>query len=243
MKNNIVKNTLYFSLFIQVFIFLICLIPSRVKLHNNELILQELLNLENFVQLIELLFYVWFAFFTIKNIDKLDIAKYRYYDWIITTPIMIFSTLVFFQYNNQNENNQNKNNQNENNQNKNKKIITLKNFVLENKNSLLKIFTLNFLMLLFGYLQEIGIINIFTSTSLGFLFFGLSFYYIYYDFAIKSNSNTIIYFLMLSLWSLYGVSAIFNNTIKNTLYNILDIFSKNFYGLFLAFLVYSLRIK
>ena len=120
---------------------------------------------------------------------------------------------------------------------------TLKEFIIENKYSLLKIFTFNFLMLVFGYLQEIGIINIFTSTIFGFIFFGLSFYYMYIEYAANSESNKTIYYIMLVLWSLYGIAALFKNNIKNTLYNILDIFSKNFYGLFLAFLVYSLRIK
>ena len=45
---------------------------------------------------------------------------------------------------------------------------------------------------------------------------------------------------MASIWSIYGIAALFNFKIKNAFYNILDIFSKNFYGLFLAYLVYSL---
>ena len=37
------------------------------------------------------------------------------------------------------------------------------------------------------------------------------------------------------LWSFYGISFIFNSKIKNTGYNILDLFSKTFYGLFILY--------
>ena len=39
--------------------------------------------------------------------------------------------------------------------------------------------------------------------------------------------------LMIIIWSLYGVAAMFPTIIKNIFYNILDIISKNFYGLYL----------
>jgi bacteriorhodopsin len=38
---------------------------------------------------------------------------------------------------------------------------------------------------------------------------------------------------MFIVWSLYGVAAILPFFIKNISYNILDIFAKNFFGLFL----------
>ena len=40
-------------------------------------------------------------------------------------------------------------------------------------------------------------------------------------------------------WGLYGVCAVMSYTYKNTGYNILDIFSKNFFGLFLAYTVWQ----
>jgi len=61
--------------------------------------------------------------------------------------------------------------------------------------------------------------------------------FIYYVKENKENYN--IFFLMFFIWGLYGIAAIFNYKIKNTFYNILDIFSKNFFGLFLSYLVYT----
>jgi hypothetical protein len=41
---------------------------------------------------------------------------------------------------------------------------------------------------------------------------------------------------------LYGVAAMFNSVWKNVSYNILDVFAKNFYGLFLSYLIYQKAI-
>ena len=46
---------------------------------------------------------------------------------------------------------------------------------------------------------------------------------------------------MLSIWGLYGIAAMFNNNIKNTSYNLLDIVSKNFYALYLSYKIYNLK--
>jgi hypothetical protein len=50
--------------------------------------------------------------------------------------------------------------------------------------------------------------------------------------------NAVFYWFVF-FWSLYGVFAVTSYTIKNTGYNILDIFAKNFFGLFLAYIVWS----
>jgi hypothetical protein len=41
------------------------------------------------------------------------------------------------------------------------------------------------------------------------------------------------------VWSLYGVAAIMPYYWKNIGYNILDIFSKNFFGLYLAYVLWK----
>ena len=46
---------------------------------------------------------------------------------------------------------------------------------------------------------------------------------------------------MFSIWFLYGIAAMFNFRLKNAGYNILDLFSKNFYGLFLSYLIYKIK--
>ena len=64
----------------------------------------------------------------------------------------------------------------------------------------------------------------------------------YEYYASKSSANMPIFIIMTTIWSIYGIAALFDFKVKNAFYNILDVFSKNFYGLFLAYLVYSLKI-
>lgn len=222
---NIVKNSMLISLITQFITLIIGIFMQFKNVSKTNYILKYALGLENFVQLIEGTFYLWFSYFSNKNIDKIDIAKYRYYDWFFTTPTMILSSIVFFEYNNSIKNNN---------------ILTFKKFIYNNYYKIIELFSYNFLMLFFGYLQEINIINIFISTFFGFIFFYLLFYKIYTYFTIFSKNNYKIFYFMLFIWSLYGFAAMFSFKIKNTLYNILDIFSKNFYGLFLAYIIYKL---
>jgi hypothetical protein len=73
-----------------------------------------------------------------------------------------------------------------------------------------------------------------TSTLFGFAAFVISFYEIYRSFVGDILINQFLYWIMFSLLSLYGVAATFSPLNKNFSYNILDIFSKNFYGIFLS---------
>jgi bacteriorhodopsin len=41
------------------------------------------------------------------------------------------------------------------------------------------------------------------------------------------------------VWAIYGVAAVLPYHIKNTMYNILDIFAKNFFGIFLSYVLYK----
>lgn len=220
----LVKATMFISFYTQVATLLVGLSALLVKLPNNMLILREVLILENLAQLIEGSFYMWFLFFDKVNVDVVDITKFRYYDWFLSTPIMLISMIAYFQYNNTKNNLIN---------------LNLVNLIKSNYNNITKILTYNFVMLLTGYLYEINLSNVFTSFIIGFIFFILLFLQLYISFAIKSNKNTIIFFLMLIIWSLYGFAILFNYKIKNTLYNILDLFSKNFYGLFLSYLIFK----
>lgn len=220
----IVKDSLVLSFFVQIITLMIGLvIVFFTNVTPSNLLLREALILENLVQIIEGSFYIWFIYFYTKNVDKEDIASYRYYDWFFSTPIMIISTVAYFHYNNT-------------------KLISASSLFSFLKTDIKKISELlfyNFNMLFVGYLQELKLISLAISTVVGFFFFGLLFLkmFIYY---VKNNSaNYLIFYLMLIIWGLYGIAALYKNKIKNTAYNILDVFSKNFFGLFLAYLVYN----
>jgi hypothetical protein len=81
----------------------------------------------------------------------------------------------------------------------------------------------------------------YTSTALGFVPFALNFKYIKDTFlqSSKDKFKNAVFFWFVFFWSLYGVFAVMTYTIKNTGYNILDIFAKNFFGIFLAYIIWT----
>ena len=97
-------------------------------------------------------------------------------------------------------------------------------------------------MLLFGYLYERNVIDLMTSQVIGFAGLVGSFYVIWDRFASKSPENYPLFWFMTSVWSLYGVAAFANPTLKNASYNILDVIAKNFYGLFLSYVIHQKAI-
>jgi hypothetical protein len=91
-------------------------------------------------------------------------------------------------------------------------------------------------MLLFGYLGEVKLMNNYLAVFLGFLPFFAMFYIIYENYAkFTSNGETLFWYFSV-VWSLYGLAAIMPYFWKNISYNILDIFAKNFFGIFLAYI-------
>ena len=235
---GLVKNSLTFSLYVQILTTFLGFFGLIYKLRPQDMILKEILSLETIVQVIEFGFYFWFSYMYTKNIDKTDITRWRYYDWFFTTPIMLLTTIVYFEYNN--IENRKKNGLNNG---SNDTPFTTKEFIKNNHRNISHIITYNFMMLLIGYLQEIGLINIWMSTIIGFYFLYLTFNIIYQEYASKSRENLQLYWIMTITWSLYGVAAMFDSKYKNFAYNILDIVSKNFYGLYITYLIYEKRIQ
>ena len=223
-----IRKSIIFSLLFQFIIIVISFYFLNIQVKAKYRVLQDILLLENIVQIIEFLFYFLILLYFYDTLQKVDIAKYRYIDWVITTPTMILSTILFFRFNNIN------------NDKNNSEKLSLESFVNSDKENILLLFFLNFMMLFFGFLNEINIIDIFYSTIFGFFFFYLLFFNIYKLYAKYSSKNYFIFFFMTFVWGLYGISAIFNNNIKNTFYNILDIISKNFYALYLSYIIYNL---
>ena len=144
------------------------------------------------------------------NWDKIN--TYRYVDWSITTPIM---------------------------------LLVLCMFLAHNAKTTIHVFTyfsvvvLNYIMLTFGYLGETNITSRETGLIGGFIAFFLMFAIIYRKFIMPkwSVSNNLLFGLYFVVWSLYGVAALMSYRIKNIMYNILDLFAKNFFGLYLGYVV------
>ena len=210
---SLVKKSVLFSLFVQITTGLVQLYALFISIPKEHEILQSILATETIVQFIEAVFYMWLAY----GIYKMkDVTSTRYFDWMITTPLMLLATIIYFKYLEK------------------EKVFTFFEFIENNKDNIIKIFGYNWAMLLFGYLGETNKLDMSISVPIGFVFFALSFYTIYTNYTTTPEAMQLFNFLFF-VWSLYGVAAIMSVNVKNFMYNLLDIVSKNFYGLFIFY--------
>jgi hypothetical protein len=186
-------------------------------------LIKQLLILELVVQIIEGSFYLWLAY----NFTKvLNVTPKRYIDWVITTPTMLITLMLYLIYLNKRVEN---------------KTNELEFFTLLKDNSpvIIPVVFLNWLMLLFGYLAEMKIIPVLLGVFLGFIPFLIYYYMIYVNFVTQNTSGYLLFWYFFFFWSLYGFVAVLPYYIKNSFYNILDLFAKNFFGLFLSYIIFS----
>lgn len=215
--------TLILSVIVQIITGVIEVGTLFVKVDTPFSIIRQLLLLEVSVQMIEGLFYIWLVY----NFNKVtNVTPKRYIDWTITTPTMLVTLIVYLIYLKYRENNLDTSK------------LELINLLTENSTIISYVIYLNWLMLLLGYLGETKIINTFTGVILGFLPFLIYYYIIYVNYAVQSNKIGLqIFWYFFFFWSLYGLVAVLPYYIKNAFYNILDLFAKNFFGLFLSYII------
>jgi hypothetical protein len=214
--------TLILSIITQIIVGIIEVGTLFIKVEPKYMIIKQLLLLEVIVQTIEAFFYFWLAY----NFNKItNVTPKRYIDWSITTPTMLITLIVYLIYLGYKEKGMDTTK------------LNLFNVLLENSNKLSYILYLNWLMLIFGYLGEQKIINTITGVILGFIPFLMYYYMIYVNYATQSKTGWKLFFYFLFFWSLYGVAALFPYYIKNSFYNILDLFAKNFFGIFLTYII------
>jgi bacteriorhodopsin len=209
-----------FSLIVQFLVGFIDYKAINIEIEQKDELLKDLLKVEVLVQIIEFLFYIWLVFYFSKV--SRNITPFRYIDWAITTPLMLITLAAFLNHNGSTS-------------------ARLSDFLSNHKGSVLTIVLLNAAMLLFGLIGELGYLNSYLSTALGFIPFILNFKYIKETFlpSDKDKYKNALFYWFVFFWALYGVFAVMDYTIKNTGYNILDIFAKNFFGIFLAYVVWS----
>lgn len=136
------------------------------------------------------------------------INNMRYTDWFITTPFMLLALCMVLGYENK---------------------IPVKIYPL------LLTLAFNFAMLLFGYLGEIRLLTRNIASFIGFVFFFLTYGAIWKIFMTGSkitSESKYIFWIFLGVWSLYGVFYHSNEYTKLFGYNILDLISKAFIGIF-----------
>jgi len=221
---GLVKTSADVSLKVQIIAGILTYFGTNAKVANKDKVLTELLMLETVVQVIEIVFYIWI---TRSMMVAEKVTPRRYIDWAITTPTMLFTTIVYLDYIHKKEKGEDT-------------TITIKEFYNQNQEEIKQMFIYNWLMLLFGFLGEIGTLPLYASVSIGFIFFYLSFK-IVHKYANKTEKGKKFGTLFTILWGLYGVAAVLPLAEKNISYNILDIFSKNFYGIYLLMEVNKVR--
>ena len=217
-KDRIVKYTFFIT---YAFLVTTATITFIEAIRNKDPKIRHILNLETCISIVAAYFYGVF----IKKINVPGKINYkqinvnRYVDWAITTPIMLLVLLLAFCYNL-------------------KKNVVFWKFLI--------ILVLNYAMLTFGYMGETGKINRKMGNILGFVFFIVLYYYIYANYLQGQSmfDNQMIFWAFVIFWLFYGVAYWFKERQKNVSYNILDLFSKCFVGIFFwAYFTKSLVLR
>ena len=205
LKEKIVKFSFYIT---YAFLMTTATITFIEAIRTKDIKVRNILNLETCISIVAAFFYGMFMKkINVNTINYKDININRYVDWSITTPIMLLVLVLAFCYNTN-------------------KQVTLKNYFI--------ILILNYGMLLFGFLGENKVYDKLKSNIIGFVFFCALYGFIYFNYIHGFNKfdNNILYTCFIVLWSLYGVAYWMEEEKKNVAYNILDLFSKCFVGIF-----------
>jgi len=242
-SHAVVLLTTKISLAVQIATAFVGLQGLTYALPAPHSVLSHLLALETFVQFVELTFYAWFVY----QFNLSTMALTRYADWFFTTPTMLLTTVMYFRYQSalragaeaegfagpdkgfagpdepqpQTE-----------------MTIrsigkTIGDFIRENKADVAIIFAANVFMLATGALGEIGALPLIPATLLGFGGLAVSFATIYRKFAKDTRVGRTMFAFLATIWSAYGVAFLFPAAAKNITFNVLDVFAKNFFGVYL----------
>ena len=111
------------SIIIQIITGLVSMQGIFIKLPNKHIVLNEILLLETLVQVVELFFYMYFLK-AMATTNLQNMGSIRYFDWAITTPTMLLTTIVYFKYQEYIEKNVDK-------------TLTFWDFVKENKENII----------------------------------------------------------------------------------------------------------
>jgi hypothetical protein len=215
--------TLLLSIYIQLATLVISLLVITKKTPPEYVIIKDLFFFELFVEFVEITFYIWLSY----NFKKItNMTPNRYMDWVITTPTMLITLISYLIFLQAKATKQTGN-------------LRLISILKNNYKTLIPILCLNWLMLLFGYLGEIKVLSLFYSVILGFIPFLVYYYMIYKNYVVHNSTGFKIFIYFFFFWSLYGIAALLPYYTKNILYNILDLFAKNFFGIFLVYVIYT----
>ena len=209
-KDKLVKYTFYLT---YAFLLTTGTITFIESMRTNIPKIRHILNLETCISIVAAFFYGQFMekLKTMNEEDKeinyKQINFTRYTDWMITTPIMLLVLCLVFVYNSGGN-------------------LTAWFFLL--------VLILNYLMLGAGYAGELNVIPKRYGLIWGFVFFFLLYGVIYMKFLYNkpNRDNSMIFWAFVVFWTIYGVIYESDEITKNIGYNVLDLFSKCFVGIF-----------
>lgn len=227
MKKALNKVELDSPVYLTFFLALLALTGSTIftlmgSLSNytsEQRYLKNALISETCVNVIAGLTYLYFLQYLYENrLPLTAITSVRYLDWLITTPLLLLSFALYSSY------------------------ITNKNrptgtpFKNVDFSPLSYIILLNIFMLGFGFLGEKGLMNKHLAFGISIIFFVALFVFIYTEYVDgKDDSLEPLYFVFAAVWLMYGGAYYLGTEKKNIAYNILDMFSKSAFGIFLWF--------
>lgn len=227
-SQDVFYRTTQFTFTSQIITAIIDAYALTFEYKGDQMLIKGLIGIELFVQFIEVIFYVWLlSYFSSAS----NVTSKRYYDWVLTTPSMLFVFVSYLDFIGNNENIDEVNSD--------RTFDYIRYMLNKNGNNLSVILSLNFVMLGLGYLGEMKILDKYSAFVGGFLPFTLYFYYIYYQYVKHSRTAFIMWAFFVCIWSLYGFASLQSYTVKNICYNILDVISKNFFGIYLAIVAYQ----
>ena len=223
MQISLVKSSFYFTYIFLITTGTICFIEA---LRNPVPQIRHIMNLETCISVVAGYFYGLFVE-KINNAEKEakenqdekndsempleKINDMRYTDWAISTPLMLLVLCMVLGM-------------------ENKKVVNFMPFVL--------ILAFNFLMLGSGYIGELGKLPTTIANIVGFVFFILMYgtiWKVYMSGTKQTKQSQVIFWLFVVLWALYGVFYQMPQLTKIFGYNILDLLSKAFVGIFFWF--------
>jgi hypothetical protein len=223
MTKSLFYNTLVVSIIVQIITGIIEIGAFLVKVPTAYMIIKQLLAIELLVQCLEGAFYFWLAY-NFHNV--VNVTPKRYIDWFITTPTMLITLMVYLIYLDKRVENKTGD-------------LELFSLLKENSDVFVPVVVLNWLMLLFGYLGETGTIPVLLGVFIGFIPFLIYYYMIYVNYVSENTNGYLLFWYFFFFWTLYGFVAMLPYYIKNAFYNILDLFAKNFFGIFLSYIIFT----
>ena len=204
-KDRLVRNTFYIT---YAFLITTGTITFIEAMRTKDAKIRHILNLETVISIVAGYFYTVFMRKINNNeINYSEINLNRYIDWAITTPVMLLVLCLVFVYNN-------------------KTKLTAGFFLI--------VLIINYVMLGAGYMGENKMINKRVGWTIGSIAFIVLYGLLYFTFKQKKNvfDNKIIFWAFLIFWAGYGIAYNLDQETRNISYNILDLFSKCFVGIF-----------